>query len=125
MRYFDKNAKTVDVGGGNGYTTAVAKQKGFDMSLLELSEGACKNAMKRGIDAHAGMLTKEYLTDGEYKQVLLLDVLEHIEDDNGFLGLLHRKIHGATSHHDSGVYVPLEQRGRLCKSLLQIYRKGT
>lgn len=92
-RYFDKSTKTVDVGGGNGYTTAVAKQKGFDMSLLEPSEGACKNAMKRGIDAQVGMLTEEYPVDGEYKQTLLLDVLEHIEDDNGFLDLLHRKIH--------------------------------
>lgn len=91
-KYFDKNAKTIDIGGGNGYTTAVAKQKGFNMELLEPSEAACRNARKRGIDSHAGMLTGEYPDDGEYGQVLLLDVLEHIEDDIGFLRLLNRKI---------------------------------
>lgn len=91
-KYFDETIKTIDIGGGNGYTTAVAKQKGFNMGLLEPSEGACQNAQKRGIDAHAGMLTDEYPKDGEYGQVLLLDVLEHIEDDMGFLGLLNRKI---------------------------------
>lgn len=91
-KYFDKTTKTMDIGGGNGYTTAVAKQKGFCMGLLEPSEVACRNAQKRGIDSHAGMLTDEYPKDGEYGQVLLLDVLEHIEDDKEFLDLLNRKI---------------------------------
>lgn len=91
-RYYNKEIRTVDIGGGNGYTTAVAKQKGFCMELLEPSERACRNAGKRGIDVHAGMLTAEYPCDEEYGQVLLLDVLEHIEDDDGFLGLLYRKI---------------------------------
>lgn len=90
--FFDKKTQTIDVGGGNGYTTAVAKKKGFNMALLEPSERACKNAAKRGIDAHTGMMTDDYPNDNEYKQVLLLDVLEHFEDDSSFLNLLYHKI---------------------------------
>ena len=91
-KYFKRDVKTVDIGGGNGYTTAIAQKKGFNMALLEPSETACRNALKRGIDAHIGMLTEEYPEDGVYEQVLLLDVLEHIEDDKGFLRLLNCKI---------------------------------
>ena len=91
-QHYDMNVMTVDIGGGNGYTTAVAKRKGYNMGLLEPSEGACANARKRGIDAHAGMMTEQYPDDGSYHQALLLDVLEHIEDDEGFLRLLNRKM---------------------------------
>lgn len=97
-KYFDKSQKTVDVGGGNGYTTTVAQQSGFNMGLLEPSEEACKHAVQRGLDAKAGTLNEEYPGDGEYRQVLLLDVLEHIEDDKGFLNLLARKIGGVASY---------------------------
>lgn len=91
-RYFDPQLKTVDVGGGNGYTTSIAQQMGFSVALLEPSVRACENATKRGIDAHAGLMTDEYPNDNDFVQVLLLDVLEHIEDDMCFLRLLHRKI---------------------------------
>lgn len=91
-KYFDKVTQTVDIGGGNGYTTSVALQNGFKMSLLEPSEGACINAKKRGIDARVGTLTDEYPKNNTYSQVLLLDVLEHIEEDESFLDLLHNKI---------------------------------
>ncbi len=91
-KHFYNQNMTVDVGGGNGYTTSITQLEGFKISLLEPSESACKNAEKRGIESHAGMLTDYYPKDGEYKQVLLLDVLEHIEDDQEFLNLLYRKI---------------------------------
>jgi SAM-dependent methyltransferase len=91
-RYYEKSTKTVDVGGGNGYTTMIAQRSGFEMSLLEPSEEACRNARKRGIEAHAGLMTRDYPDDGMYEQALLLDVLEHIEDDQDFLDLLHKKI---------------------------------
>ncbi len=91
-KYFHKEDMTVDVGGGNGYTTTVAQKKGFRMGLLEPSGMACRNAIKRGIEAHEGFLCEEYPKDDEYKQVLLLDVLEHIENDEGFLELLYQKI---------------------------------
>ena len=79
-KYFDKVTQTVDIGGGNGYTTSVALQNGFKMSLLEPSEGACINAKKRGIDAHVGTLTDGYPKNNTYSQVLLLDVYNGIVD---------------------------------------------
>lgn len=91
-RYFDKYVQTEDIGGGNGYTTSAAAENGFWMQLLEPSERACKNAELRGINALCGVLSEDYPDDGAYNQVLLLDVLEHIENDEGFLSLLHRKM---------------------------------
>lgn len=91
-RFFDQCIQTTDIGGGNGFTTSVAAKNGFSMQLLEPSEEACRNAKRRGINATCGVMTEDYPVDHSYHQVLLLDVLEHLEDDIGFLSLMHRKI---------------------------------
>lgn len=92
QKYFNKNKTTTDIGGGNGYTTYVAAQNGFLTELLEPSRSACENASKRGVISVCGMMSDEYPEDDYYEQAMLLDVLEHIEDDCGFLNLLHRKM---------------------------------
>ncbi len=89
--FFKKNVLTTDVGGGNGYTTVVASNLGYAMQLLEPSQKACDNAVKRGLRVTCGMMTEDYPEDGSFRQILLLDVLEHIEDDEGFLKLLNTK----------------------------------
>jgi len=92
--YFRKGQPVFDVGGGNGYTTCRMQQGGgYDMVLLEPSSGACKNARKRGVsNVICGTLEKENVRDGSIEQILLLDVLEHIEDDTGFLNLIRQKL---------------------------------
>ena len=50
------------------------------MELLEPSKEACRNAKKRSISAHVGMLLDNYPNDETYGQLLLLDLLEHIEE---------------------------------------------
>lgn len=92
-RFFDKNQLTLDVGGGNGYTTACAMKAGYEMGLIEPSVEACQNAIKREIpNVNCGVASDESIVDYSINQVLLLDVLEHIEDDEGFLELLGQKI---------------------------------
>lgn len=91
-RYYNNKVPTIDVGGGNGYTTFVAAQNGFAMELLEPSSSACEHARERGITSTCGMLSDDYPPDSSYGQVLLLDVMEHIEDDDAFLDLIKRKM---------------------------------
>lgn len=91
-RFFHAGTVTADVGGGNGYTSWAAQKKGFKMLLVEPSEQACRNAMGRGLKTYCGTVLESYPDEGAWSQVTLLDVLEHIEDDRGFLCLLHKKL---------------------------------
>lgn len=92
-KYFDKNVLTLDIGGGNGYTSGKAQECGFRMGIIEPSPEACRNAHRRGIsEVNCGAVTESSVVDGSVGQMLLLDVLEHIRDDEEFLKLLRRKL---------------------------------
>ena len=92
-KFFDKSKITVDVGGGNGYTSGKAQKIGYKMGLIEPSFTACKNAKHRKIDTVCcGTVTDDSIYDNSIDQMLLLDVLEHIEDDRTFLKLLKKKL---------------------------------
>ena len=92
-RFFKKNKLTVDVGGGNGYTSSKAKKAGYYTAVIEPTFSACRHAKQRGIDmVCCGTVANDSINDNSVDQILLLDVLEHIEDDKGFLELLYRKL---------------------------------
>lgn len=111
QKYFNRDELTVDIGGGNGYTTFMAMKHGFNMMLLEPSKSEIVNAKRRGIRCHCGSLMEDYPDEGEYRQIMLLDVLEHIEGDKNFLDLLYRKLdRGVFTHYRTGLYVSMEFR---------------
>lgn len=92
-RYFRKDRMTLDIGGGNGYTSGKAQQNGWKMGIIEPNPKACLNAEQRGIsEVCCGAVTESSVLDSSVYQMTLLDVLEHIEDDEGFLKLLCRKL---------------------------------
>ncbi len=89
-RFFFREIETLDIGGGNGYTTSWMQRAGFRTSLLEPSYEACRHAKARGISrVFCGTLDD---FDEPISQCMMLDVLEHIEDDAGFLRALHAKM---------------------------------
>lgn len=91
-KYFQNDILTVDCGGGNGYTAMIAQNNNFKISLIEPTYIACLNAKKRGIDSYCGVISNESINNGSIPQMMLLDVLEHIEDDEGFIKLIHAKM---------------------------------
>lgn len=91
--YFDKSKLVLDIGGGNGYTASVALGAGYDVCIMEPTYEACCNARKRGVEKIiCGALSDENIIDKSVKQAMLLDVLEHVEDDVSFLELLRSKL---------------------------------
>lgn len=82
-----------DIGGGNGYTTKILQDNGYQAVLLEPALQACQNAKKRGIaNIICGTLNDEDVLDGSLENICMLDVLEHIEHDEDFLKLIRKKI---------------------------------
>ena len=88
--YFDKTKLTIDIGGGNGYTTSILSRLGFNMGLLEPSYQACVNGKKRQIPYVKNGSIEDM--DHPIDQYMLLDVLEHIEDDDFFLDVIYEKL---------------------------------
>jgi SAM-dependent methyltransferase len=93
VKKFFKNSPIVDIGGGNGYTTKVLQDEGYEMVLLEPSYQACLNAKKRGItNIICGTLNDEDYNENSIAACCMLDVMEHIENDLDFLKILRGKL---------------------------------
>ncbi len=82
-----------DIGGGNGYVAQYLQELGHKVVLVEPGSSGALNAKMRGLDnvicstvQEAGFLPASIPSMG------MFDVLEHIEDDEGFLRELHVKL---------------------------------
>ncbi|MGI2902397.1 class I SAM-dependent methyltransferase [Tolypothrix sp. VBCCA 56010] len=129
-----KNAQILEVGCGTGGNLRMLKSHG-QVSAMELNEIACKIANERQvIPVKLGGLPDKIPFSKEYDIILILDVLEHLDDDLAALLALHRKLKtgGALlvtvpayqflwSQHDE---INHHKRRYVLKNLQQIVRKA-
>lgn len=87
------DATILEVGAGTGSNLAMLQGFGR-VDAIEPDEAARALASQRGgIVVGGGLLPDEVdLRDGHYDLIVLLDVLEHIENDRGSLQVLRRKL---------------------------------
>jgi len=80
------NGIICDIGGGNGFVALGLSQAGYDVILLEPGQSGASNAKQRGLQ-HVICASSEtaQINPGSLAAVGLFDVIEHIEDDKGFL----------------------------------------
>ena len=90
-----------DIGGGNGFVAKRLQEEGIEVVLLEPGKSGARNAQKRGIKhiicsslEDAGFIPKSMEAVG------LFDVLEHIKDDEVFLGEIYSYMKA-----DSHIYI--------------------
>jgi SAM-dependent methyltransferase len=81
----------VDVGCGRGDLAVMLAARGWRMTGVEPSAGACAAARARGIDARNGVLSTVALEPGAYDAALFQQSLEHTDDPVGDL----RRVHAA------------------------------
>lgn len=75
-----------DIGGGNGFVTRGLELAGFDSVLVEPGSNGVLNAKRRGVkNIVCGTTLSAGFSEGALASVGLFDVVEHIEDDVGFL----------------------------------------
>ena len=84
-----KSRTIFDIGGGNGFVAKGLEEQGFEVVLVEPMSGV-KNAKTRGLKniICATTRTAAFKADS-LPAVGIFDVLEHIEDDAGFIRHLH------------------------------------
>lgn len=80
-----------DIGGGNGYVTRALCESGFSTALIEPGPQGIRNAKARGLEnLICATLDDAGFNSGSLSAAGLFDVLEHIENDIGFLQTLHK-----------------------------------
>lgn len=82
-------ARILEVGSAYGYFLDVAKDAGFHATGIEICEDAVASCRARGLDAHAGIVTPEFLNEhGPFDAVVMLDVIEHLPNPAETMALL-------------------------------------
>jgi SAM-dependent methyltransferase len=75
-----------DIGGGNGFVSLAFEKHGIETVLLEPGQKGAMNAKKRDLkNIICSTLENVEFPEGSMPAAGLFDVLEHIEDDLGFL----------------------------------------
>jgi SAM-dependent methyltransferase len=79
--------RLLDIGGGNGYVAKRLADEGGEVVLLEPGEAGARNARRvRGLDhVVCATLQDAGFRAGSFGALGMFDVIEHIEDDRGFL----------------------------------------
>lgn len=83
------NGYVFDIGGGNGLVSSALLKNGFNVVLVEPGIQGILNARQRGLtNLVCASFEKANFNDKSLPAIGLFDVLEHVEDDLGFLTLL-------------------------------------
>jgi SAM-dependent methyltransferase len=86
LRRYSPQGVLFDIGGGNGYVSAAIQKAGWPVVLLEPGPDGARNARARGIEhVICSTLDEAGLKPASIDAAGAFDVIEHIEDDHGFL----------------------------------------
>jgi SAM-dependent methyltransferase len=84
------NGPIFDVGGGNGFVAKGLMDSGWGVVLVEPGPAGARNAKARGLQNVVCATTQAgAFKEGSMPAIGVFDVVEHIEDDLGFLRHLH------------------------------------
>lgn len=82
-----------DIGGGNGFVAKAIQDTGVPVVLLEPGREGAKNARQRGIkNVACSSIEHSGFPESCMGRIGLFDVLEHMEDDEGFLRVMHKHL---------------------------------
>jgi len=130
---FPPAGEIFDIGGGNGVVSCALERAGHPVVLLEPGAAGARNARSRGLShVVCSTLQEAGFRPGSLPAAGLFDVIEHIEDDVGFLRELDRcvadggRIYASVPAHawlwsaEDDFAGHLNQQSRLVTSLLDL-----
>ena len=88
-RYPPADGPIFDVGAGNGFVAAALERAGFPTIAIEPNRTGATNAVERGVKrVVCGSLPSSVFRERTAGAIGLFDMIEHVEDDRGFLASL-------------------------------------
>lgn len=90
MRRLPPPGALFDIGGGNGFVSLALQRAGMEVVLVEPDLSGARMAVSRGVQNVACSTVEQAgFQPGSLPAAGLFDVLEHIQDDVGFIASLH------------------------------------
>ncbi|MGQ0736036.1 MAG: class I SAM-dependent methyltransferase [Acidobacteriota bacterium] len=90
VRRYPPAGAIADIGAGNGYVSLALQRAGFSTIVVEPGAAGVRNALSRGLDpVVAATLEGAGFLPGSLPAAGLFDVVEHVRDDERFLGEVH------------------------------------
>ena len=85
-------ARLLDVGAASGILVSEATALGFESVGVEPSRPLAERARADGLEVHDGVLPHPALDGATFDIVTLIDVIEHVDDPLGLLGMCRRHL---------------------------------
>lgn len=79
-RYGKASGKIFDIGAATGFFLKIAKNRGYSVSGVEMSQYAASIASEAGIEVSSGDMMSMSIKPEEFDVVTMLDVLEHMTE---------------------------------------------
>ena len=93
MKALPPRCPLFDIGGGNGFVAKALQDAGIEVVLVEPGPDGVRNAQLRGVrQVVRGTLEAADFLPGSIPSAGLFDVLEHVEDDRGFLKVIYSRL---------------------------------
>jgi SAM-dependent methyltransferase len=89
VRTYPPSGAIFDIGGGNGFVSLGLQRAGWDTVVVEPGVTGASNAQRRGLAVICSTFEDAGFRQNTLPAVGMFDVLEHVEDDAGFLRTLH------------------------------------
>ena len=89
-KFIPNNGKLLDVGTATGFFMELAKQRGWEVQGVEISEYAVQKAREKGLNITTGTLENSDFKEGSFNLITFWDVVEHLSNPKLTLSLAYR-----------------------------------
>jgi SAM-dependent methyltransferase len=93
LNKYSQDKEIIDIGGGNGFVSSFLQKNNYNPILIEPGISGCINAKSRGLNNIICSSFQDIkIKNNIISNVGIFDVLEHLENDNGFLKDIYSKL---------------------------------
>lgn len=87
---FRKTNRILDVGAGFGFFMQIAKERGWEIIGVEISDLCIEECERKGLSVLKGMLTELNLEENQFDVITGLEVIEHVSNPKEMMQEMHR-----------------------------------